>query len=125
MLERLRLRLGFRDANRGDFGVNECRPGQLGIIHLPAAAEHRVLKCDLGLAFHHVGVLVAKQNIADGVDAHRVRLERVVNLDAVLRVGVHPDRLEIQILQIGQPTARAEDLRRWHASATSPVAMSL
>ena len=82
------------------------------------------MKCNLGLAFDHVGSTGREAEHRRWRDRHRVRLERVVNLDAVLRVGVHPDRLEIQILDIGQPTA-AQKISAAGTSATSPVAMSL
>ena len=59
-----------------------------------------------------MGVLVPHEDVADGEDPDRVGLEQVVDLDAVLRVGVDAQGLEVQPLDVGQPSLRAEDLGR-------------
>ena len=86
----------FRDSHGGHSGVGERCRGQCLVIDFLGQPENRVLERDGGLSLGRVGKFIPMGYVANRQDALGVGLKIVVDFDAMPRVSMNADGLQVQ-----------------------------
>ncbi len=107
----LLLGSGLGDPHGRDLGIKERGPRDSRVVHLFSDPQDGILKSDGRFKFGEMHVRVPLQHVTDRVDPRRMGLEIVVDLDAMLGIGVEPNGFEVQALDVGQPPRGEQDLR--------------
>ena len=99
-------RLMFIESDMGNLWVGIGTPGHLQISDLFAPIKERILDYDFGRRGRGMGKFVFHRHVTSGIDTGIAGLHILVDQNATPWVGLYPNLIQTQALNIGQPTGR-------------------